>query len=163
MEKRSELNPPPEGARRRPYRFLLDRDVSKTSSAFPKRRTRTVAEIGLADNASDAEIVRAAWNGEYTIITANGGDVQREILKLQSQTKSKECHELRGLVVLPSGYENQRRLLHKVEQRLRFGNTKVAWFDVSYHNLIVRITLQGRPEVRRLPRCSYCQKREEKS
>jgi len=124
---------------------------------------RTIAEIGLADDASDAEIVRTAWDGEYVIVTANGDDFKREILKFQRQTKRKEYHELRGLIVLPSGYEKQRRLLHEVEQRLRFGNARLTWFDVSYHNVIVRITLQGRPEVRRFPRCMYCQKREEKS
>lgn len=44
----------------KPYRFLLDRDVSKAVSLFPARRTRTVAEVGLAENAKDAAIVEKA-------------------------------------------------------------------------------------------------------
>jgi hypothetical protein len=106
----------------RPYRFLLDRDVSKISSAFPRGRTRTIAGVGLPNDASDAKIVRTAWDGEYIIVTANGNDFKREILKFQRQTKRNDCRELRGLVVLPCGYEKQRRLLYEVEQRLRLGS-----------------------------------------
>jgi len=28
--------------------FLLDKDVSKVASLFPKKRTKTIADIGLA-------------------------------------------------------------------------------------------------------------------
>ena len=43
------------------YGFLLDRDVSKAASHFPKKRTKTIATIGLPQDAPDAEIVREAW------------------------------------------------------------------------------------------------------
>jgi hypothetical protein len=39
------------------YRFLLDRDVSKTASLFPKKRTLTV----ISESASDRQIVEQAW------------------------------------------------------------------------------------------------------
>jgi hypothetical protein len=41
--------------------FLLDRDVSKTASLFPQKRTKTIAGLGLPQNASDAQIVKEAW------------------------------------------------------------------------------------------------------
>jgi hypothetical protein len=43
------------------YGFLPDRDVSKASSLFPRKRTKTIADIGLQQGTSDAEIARAVW------------------------------------------------------------------------------------------------------
>jgi hypothetical protein len=51
--------------------FLLDRDVSKVASLFPKKRTKTIADIGLPQNATDAEIVKAAFDRQLTIVTGN--------------------------------------------------------------------------------------------
>jgi RNA polymerase sigma-70 factor (ECF subfamily) len=53
---------------------LLDRDVSQVASLFPKKRTKTIADIGLRPNATDAEIVRQAWERQLTIVTGNGDD-----------------------------------------------------------------------------------------
>ena len=105
------------------YGFLLDRDVSKAASLFPKKRTKTIADIGLPQNASDAEIVRAAWERQLTIVTGNGDDFVKEIAKFIALTKKAAdgCHEVFGLVVLPNGYERQRRILQDVEKTLRLG------------------------------------------
>ncbi|HEX7360692.1 MAG TPA: hypothetical protein VF283_09385, partial [Bryobacteraceae bacterium] len=94
------------------YGFLLDRDVSKVGSLFPKKRTKTIADIGLSQNASDAEIVRAAWERQLTMVTGNGDHFVKEINEFIAQTKkaSDGCHELFGLVVLPNGFERQRRI-----------------------------------------------------
>ena len=67
--------------------FLLDRDVSKAASHFPRKRAQTIADIGLLPHATDAEIVRAAWERELTIVTGNRDDFTREIQKFLSQTK----------------------------------------------------------------------------
>jgi hypothetical protein len=144
------------------YGFLLDRDVSKVASLFPKKRTKTLAEIGLAENARDSEIVREAWDRGLTIITGNGDDFVKEISKFLAQTKKSECHEMFGLVVLPSGYERQRRILHNIETRMRLGNEKITWTDVAYRNCYVRVKRTGGTEVRRFPRCAYCLKNEKK-
>jgi hypothetical protein len=101
------------------YGFLLDRDVSKAASLFPKKRTKTIADIGLP-------------------------------------------HEVFGLIVLPNGYERQRRILQNIERTLRLGKEAIAWTDVAYRNCYVRVKRNGGTEVKRFPRCFYCQKNEMK-
>jgi hypothetical protein len=138
------------------YRFLLDRDVSKTASLFPKKRTLTV----ISESASDRQVVEQARRDECIIVTANGKDFRREIDRFLRETKRKDCHDLFGLVILPSGYEIQKRLLEDVEARMRYGQKSVSWFDVWRHSYCVRVKKGGAPEVRPLPRCYYCVKRE---
>jgi hypothetical protein len=81
------------------YGFLLDRDVSKAVSLFPKKRAKTIADIGLPQNAPDAAVVKAAWERQLTIVTGNGDDFIREITSFLKQTKkaSDGCHEVFGL------------------------------------------------------------------
>jgi hypothetical protein len=145
--------------------FLLDRDVSKVASLFPKKRTKTIADIGLPPNATDAEIVRQAWERQLTSVTGNGDDFVKEINKFLAQTKkaSDGCHEVFGLVVLPNGYERQRRILQDVEKTLRLGKEPITWAGVAYRNCYVRVKRTGGTEVKRFPRCFYCQKNEMKS
>jgi hypothetical protein len=138
------------------YRFLLDRDVIKTASLFPKKRTLTVR----SENATDRQIVEQACNDQCIIVTANGKDFRREIDKFLRETKRNECHDLCGLVILPSGYEIQKRLLKDMEARMRYGEKPVSWFDVWRRSYCVRVKKGGPAEVRPLPRCSYCLKRE---
>jgi hypothetical protein len=144
--------------------FLLDRDVSKAASFFPKKRTKTIADVGLPPGASDAQIVKEAWERQLTIVTGNGVDFVREITKFLAQTKkaSDGCREVFGLIVLPNGYERQRRLLRNVEATLRLGNKKITWAEVAYGNCYVRVKRTGGTEVKRLPRCLYCLKNEMK-
>lgn len=142
------------------YGFLLDRDVSKAVSLFPKKRTKTLADVGLSEDAKDAEIVERAWARELIIVTGNGDDFVREINAFQSGTKRKDCHELYGLVVLPNGYEHQKRLLQGLEGKLRLGSERLTWFDVAQKNCFVRVKKGGKPEVKRFKRCFYCQKLE---
>lgn len=148
------------------YGFLLDRDVSKAASLFPKKRTKTIADIGLGlpQNATDTEIVKAAWERQLTIVTGNGDDFVREITRFLAQTKkaSDGCHEVFGLIVLPNGYERQRRILQNIEQTLRLGKEAITWTDVAYRNCYVRVKRSGGTEVKRFPRCFCCQKNEMK-
>jgi hypothetical protein len=46
------------------YGFLLDRDVSKAASLFPAKRVCTIAQVGLSENATDAEIGLTSRNGK---------------------------------------------------------------------------------------------------
>jgi hypothetical protein len=142
------------------YGFLLDRDVSKVVSLFPKKRTKTLADVGLSEKARDSEIVKEAWERRLTIVTGNGDDFVREIEAFQNRTKRNDCHELHGLVVLPNGYEHQKRLLQGLEGKLRLGNEMLTWSDVAQKNCLVRVKKSGKPEVKRFKRCFYCQKLE---
>ena len=145
------------------YGFLLDRDVSKAASLFPKKRTKTLADVGLRQDAPDSKIIREAWGRGLTIITGNGDDFVREIKKFLAQTKRAECHETFGLVVLPNGYERQKRIVQNIEPRLRMGKEKLAWADVMERNLYVKVKRNGCVEVQRFPRCGYCLKNEKKT
>jgi hypothetical protein len=140
------------------YKFLLDRDVSKTVSLFPAQRARTISDVGLPDNATDAAIVEKAWKLEATIVTANGDDFLEEVRKFLQQTKKKDCHDLFGLVILPSKFETQKRVLNQLRSRLRFDGKQIGWYDVWSNSLCVRVRTVGNPEVKKLPRCFYCQK-----
>jgi len=142
------------------YGFLLDRDVSKVISLFPRKRTKTLADVGLSEKAMDSEIVKEAWERRLTIVTGNGDDFVREIGVFQSQTKRKNCHELHGLVVLPNGFENQRRLLQGLADKLRLGSEVLTWADIAEKNCLVKVKRSGKPEVKRFKRCFYCQKQE---
>jgi hypothetical protein len=68
-----------------------------------------------------------------------------------------------GLIVLPSGYERQRRILQNVEKTLRPGREPHTWASVADRNCYVRVKRTGGTEVKRFPRCFYCQKNEMKS
>jgi hypothetical protein len=142
------------------YGFLLDRDVSKVAALFPRKRTRTLSDVGLSEKAKDSEIVREAWERQLTIVTGNGDDFVREINAFQGRTKRADCHELYGVIVLPNGYEHQRRLLQGLEDKLRLGSEKLKWTDVAQKNCFVRVKKSGKPEVKRFKRCFYCQKQE---
>lgn len=142
------------------FGFLLDRDVSKAVSLFPRKRTKTLADVGLSEEARDSEIVKKAWERGLTIVTGNGDDFVREIIAFQSRTERNDCHELFGLVVLPNGYEHQKRLLHDLESKLRLGTETLKWTDVAQKNCLVKVKKSGLPEVRRFKRCFYCQKLE---
>lgn len=142
----------------KPFRFLLDRDVSKAASLFPARRTRTVADVGLPENANDAAVVEKAWDLEAMIVTSNGDDFLREARTFLRLTKRKDCHDLFGLVILPNKYEIQKRTLEQLASRLIFRGKKISWDEVWQQNLCVRVKTIGAPEIAQLPRCFYCQK-----
>jgi hypothetical protein len=140
------------------YAFLFDRDASKAASLFPEKRTKTLADIGLSESAADSKIVREAWHRRLTIVTCNGDDFVKHFQKFLCQTKKAECHEMYGLVVLPNGYELQKRALRDIETRLKLGREKITWADVADRNCYVRVKRSGGVEIRRFPRCVYCLK-----
>jgi hypothetical protein len=103
--------------------FLLDEDVKALKPLFPKKRVKTLAQVRLKPNSTDADIVLKAWNRGFTIVTANADDFRKAITDFQRRGVS-DCACLFGLVLLPTGEEVQRRLLtdlNAVERRLRFG------------------------------------------
>lgn len=142
-----------------PYNFLFDRDVSKAVSLLSKKRSRTVSDVGLADNATDATVVAKAWELDATIVSANGDDFLRDMRAFSRQTKKSECHDLFGLVILPSGFEIQKRVVPGVGDRLRYKGKLISWKEVQRENLCVRVSAnRGFPSVTQLPQCFYCEK-----
>jgi hypothetical protein len=108
------------------YGFLVDRDVAKAASSFPPKRTRTTIQAGLPDDAADEMIVELACERRWIIVTGNGDDFIRKILRYQTRTAKQECHDLSGLIILPNGFEVQKRVLKDVEKRLRFGGKHIT-------------------------------------
>lgn len=143
------------------YGFLIDRDVAKAAVLFPRKRTRTTLQMGLREDATDAEIVEVACDRQRIIVTGNGDDFVTEILEYQRRTERKICHDLSGLVILPNGFEVQRRIVPGIEDKLRFSGQRVSWSDVWYKNYCVRILKSGSAEITTFPKCLYCQKLQE--
>ena len=141
---------------RQPYRFLLDESVRHLKGCFPRHRAITTTEAGLRPNASDAEVVKKAWDLQYIIVTANGDDFVREIRRFQRQMMRANCRDLRGLVVVPDGSLTQTRALRQIARSLRFGGRPIGWEQVNEWNLYVRVQRSSSPEIRRFPRCRYC-------
>jgi len=139
----------------------VDRDVAKAASYFPHKRTYTTLQMGLAEDASDEAIVKLAWDRQLIIVTGNGDDFTTEMLKFQSKTAKRDCHDLFGLIILPNGFELQKRALAGIEGKLRFGGKHITWADVWSKNYCVRIPKSGNPRISTLPRCIYCLKLQE--
>lgn len=140
--------------------FLLDRDISKIAALFPRKRAKTLSDVGLPESAADSEIVWEAWERKLTIVTGNGDDFVREINAFQGRTTRAGCHDMYGLIVLPNGYEHQKRLLQGLDDKLLLGSASLNWTDVAQKNCLVRVKKNGKPEVKRFRRCFYCQKLE---
>jgi hypothetical protein len=139
-----------------PYRFLIDRSSAKASELFPSHRVRSLEDVGLPENASDASIVEKAWEQECIIVTANGKDFLLAIERFQKKQMQNDCHDLFGLVILPNAYEAQRRVIRQVQGKLRLGRENISWRDVWQNNLCVRLKKVGLPDVSPLARCRYC-------
>jgi hypothetical protein len=147
------------GVNMKPFNFLIDRDVSKVATLFPAKRTSTIEDAGLPENASDSRIVEVAWELDAIIVTGNGDDFIKRMKEFSRQTKRKDCRDLRGLVILPSKFEIQKRVLNNLESRLRFNGKPIRWKDVQRLNLCVSAKAVGKnPEIHQFPKCFYCQK-----
>jgi len=151
-------------SRRMPrYRFLFDHDVQAAADALPASRVVTLTKVGLPPKASDEEVIDAACTHRCIIVTANGKDfTQKAVADIrQSSLRSQgRCHDLSGLVVLPTGLETQRRLLRQALQRMRYDDRPVTWPEVWARSYYVRLKDTGPADVRPLPRCRVCEANE---
>ena len=73
------------------YNFLLDRNVERLARFFPRGRVKTVSQVNLPESAPDLEIVKAAWNGQSTIVTADKDDFPPAMVKFRRQQGGKSC------------------------------------------------------------------------
>ena len=141
------------------YKFLFDNNCTNTSQFFPKHRILTLEKAGLAYSASDRQIVERASERQWIIVTVNGKDFIAEIKRYLKQTKKLECHDLSGLVVLPSDREVQRRALQKIERKLILDGKSIGWKEVWDLDCYVRVNKDGSVQVSRFDRCFYCKKK----
>ena len=142
------------------YRFIFDNNCEKAAAFFPKRRAVTLKHARVSPDASDREIVEVASDRKWIIVTSNGDDFIAEINRYLGQTMKLKCHDLYGLVILPSEFEAQRNAMRKVEQRLVFNGRHLRWKDVWDLDCCVRVTRSGDVQVTRFDRCFYCKKAE---
>ena len=141
------------------HKFLFDRDAAKAKELFPKRRSVSMADVGLAENATDRDIVERACGGGFTIVTCNGDHFIKEFQRYLDQTERKNCHEMFGLVILPNGFEVQKRALKGIANKLRLNGRAIGWKDVSEQDCCVRVEKTGHVKASRFERCRYCKKR----
>lgn len=144
------------------YKFLFDNNCEKAAVFFPKRRIVTLKQAGLNPKATDRKIVEIASENQWIIVTANGDDFVSEINRYLKETKKSDCHDLSGLVILPSDHEVQRHALRDVEGKLRLNGKQIKWKDVWELDCCVRVT-KTRVHVIRFERCFYCRKNDNKA
>jgi len=58
-----------------------------------------------------------------------------EIERYLSQSKTNDCRDLNSLVVLPNGYEHQKRLLPGIAGSFGLKTAKITWADVHKKQL----------------------------
>ncbi|MGA3317566.1 MAG: hypothetical protein ABSC64_14135 [Candidatus Korobacteraceae bacterium] len=137
---------------------MFDRDAAKAAELFPAQRVVMLEDVGLPETATDSEIVRAACDRKFIVVTCNGDDFVREFNSYLAQTKKLECHDMYGLVVLPNGFEIQRRVVPKLVGRLRLEGNRISWREVWEKDCLVKIGRNGAVATSRFPRCHYCKK-----
>jgi len=123
---------------------------------LPHKRTLTLSDVGLPEEATDSQIVQEAYENRCIIVTGNGDHFKAAMLRFMRVQKKKQCYDLNGLVVLPTGHAHQKRLLEDAEDRLRDGGRKLAWREVWDEDFYVRLKKSGLHEVWRFPPCHYC-------
>lgn len=140
------------------YRFIFDNDSRKATQFFPRRRIVTLEQAELSEKASDGEIVKAASERKWIIVTANGDHFVAEIKKYLRRSTKLVCHDLAGLVIIPNDYQLQQRALPRLGERLHFEGKHITWQDVWELDCCVRVTKDGKARLTRFERCFYCNK-----
>lgn len=135
------------------YGFLLDENVVKLKSLFPRNRAKTVHDFDLNGEA-DAKVIKKAGDEGLIIVTA---DAQYPEFFRNVASMGRSSRHLYGLVlIVPTDLERQKRLfpLSEIESRLRLNGAKnISWPIVSTYNLLVRVEERRRVTVQRLPPC----------
>ena len=130
--------------------FLLDPDAVATQSFFDKIVTTTARD--------DNDIVEEAWNGNRTIVTSNDHDFVRHIREFQNPPNNQRCRDLWGLLVIPNAQLDREKGLESIRHGLEvLEKERLRWPGASLLNLYVRLTAEGRTEIRRFKRCRFCE------
>jgi hypothetical protein len=148
------------------FKFMLDQGVSHLSDCFPSKRVVTMEMLGLRPTSSDDEIVEWASDNSYLLVTSNRRDFQHAASRYVRQSSKKQfgCRRVPGMILLvPNDEITQRRVLTKLEARLRFEGKQISYRDVHDRDLLVTIEASGKVTVSRLPRCPHCKYDDEES
>lgn len=148
------------------FKFLLDNDVRHLSACFPNKQTVQLEDVRLDRDASDEDIVAAASQLGYVIVTNNRRDFEHEVRNRVAETSSKKlgCTQVHGLViVLPLERLKQERAIDRASKQLRFQDKLIGWKHVNELCLKVVIEESGRASVTKLPRCPHCTFRDDGS
>jgi hypothetical protein len=114
---------------------------------------QTTVQGGLSKDADDMAVIDLAYRQRGILVTTDHGIVNK---CRQYQLRGGSC--LFGLLVLPDGVENQRRILQdlkKGKKRLRFSKLErtLTWSIVRDFNFLVRAQSAGHPHVLELCDC----------
>ena len=137
--------------------FLLDASLSTppivSLSASGSVSVQTTVQQGLPKDADDMAVIELAYTQRATLVTTDHGMVNK---CRHYQEQRGAC--LFGLLILPDGIENQRRILPDLKEgkkRLRFSKLKrvLTWSLVRDFNFLVRAQSAGHPHVLELCSC----------
>lgn len=133
------------------FAALIDHDVAFARAWF--------GGIVADGRLSDDEVTAEAWETLRTVVTANGGDFVRALLRHQRThpcTKT-YCHDMNGLIVIPNHEFRAKNAVEAVRKRngLRAGRQQLSFDDVSDYNLYAKYHTDGTVEVKRFPICQY--------
>jgi hypothetical protein len=140
---------------KRHHFFLLDHAVLALKPEFREGITETILDGGLKANADDMEVIDLAAIRHAILVTADVGILQK--CKVY-QDRSRDC--LYGLLLLPDGFEIQKRLLSDLRQgtkQMRHAryDRPLTWADVHHDNLLVKVHRNGDPGVEELCTCPW--------
>lgn len=122
--------------------FLIDASLSAppiiSLLASGSTNVRTTVQGGLSKSADDMAVIDLAYRQRATLVTTDHGIVNK---CRQYQVRFGTC--LFGLLVLPDGVENQRRILQdlkKGKKRLRLSklNRILTWHLIRDFNFLIR-------------------------
>lgn len=109
----------------------------------------------------DPDIVREAWDKRRTIVTSNGRDFLRHIQEFQNPPNNPTCRDLWGLLVVPNAQLLRENALDTIRHGLDIAqNERLRWPGAALLNLYVRLTNEGKVEIRRFKRCPFCEHQE---
>lgn len=130
--------------------FLVDADAA---ASLPSSNRAIMATAH-----DDPDIVKEAWDTNRTIVTSNGRDFLRYIRDFQNPPNNQECQDLWGLLVIPNAQFDREKGLSSIRHGLRvLPREQLRWPGAGFLNLFVRLTADGKTEVHRFKRCSFCE------
>ena len=143
---------------------MLDRGVKHLKDCFPPKQVVTTETLGLRSTLPDEAIIEYASEKSYLLVASNRRDFLRDAKRYVAQSSKKSCCRVPGMILLvPNDEITQRRVLKRLESRLRFEGKQITYRDVHDRDLVVMIEGAGTVTVSRLPRCPRCKYDDEES
>ena len=138
---------------------MLDRGVNHLRASFPSKRVVSTETLGLRSTLPDDEIIEHASTRGYLLVASNRRDFLRDAERYVKQSSKKQFGRCRvhGMILLvPNDEITQRRVLERLESRLKFEGKPITYGDVHDRDLVVVVEASGKATVSRLPQCPHC-------